>query len=227
MKQFKHLSHKGQIKVSFSSFSFFFFVSFLNITRFSYFHVNFMSDFFFNVFSVSLVLSDFFSTNKNTPPTSLNTRITIKSFTKCLHQIFTVYWREQGRMLCGDTSARILWLRHLRSWRRCCCCWWYGRWRCIRRARTCCSIGHVEGHSHFWLNFYFLIYTFIKTLIYLNSILISLLSVFLSIRCLISLVITFGLWSIKKSLSQSRTQLNAKPFASAILNAHSSKSLQL
>lgn len=74
------------------------------------------------------------STYKNTPPTS-STRISIKSFTECLHQIFTVHrthrWRRIG--CCGT-----LWLRYGRRCRRS-TCWWS------------ISFGHVKGHSHFWL----------------------------------------------------------------------------
>lgn len=66
----------------------------LNITRFYFFfcfafHVNF----YVRLFSMFFFISSGFLTSKNTPPTSLNTRVTIKSFTKCLHQIFTVYGR--------------------------------------------------------------------------------------------------------------------------------------
>lgn len=162
----------------FSLSSFFFVFKYHKISSFLLsFHVNFMSDFFFNVFYFLLLMIiiffvifnsicfSFVSTYKNTPPTSLNTRITIKRFTKRLHQIFTVYWRKQGRMLCGDTTAWILRLRCLRH--RACCCWWRWWWHnswwwCSQRARTCCwacSIGHMEGHSHFWLNVCFKIYT--------------------------------------------------------------------
>lgn len=80
--------HKGQIKV--------FFVPFL-FTRLRFrvcfaLACQFYVRLFSNAFLVISLVS-FSSTNKNTPPTSLNTRITIKSFTKCLHQIFTVYGR--------------------------------------------------------------------------------------------------------------------------------------
>lgn len=131
--------HKGQIKV------FFRFIS-LNITRFR--TSIFMSD-FLNFFSFLFLVDLFLLKNKNTPPTSLNTRITTKRFTKCLHQKFVVYWRKQGRRLCGAATVWVLWLRCLRrwAWR---CCWWHGSgWRRGRRTRPSCWVGHVEGHSHY------------------------------------------------------------------------------
>lgn len=71
------------------------------------------------------------STYKNTPPTS-STRISIESFTECLHQIFTVHRTHRW-----DGCCRILWLRYSRG-RRSTCCW-------------SINFGHVKGHSHFWL----------------------------------------------------------------------------
>lgn len=80
-------------------------------------------------------------TYKNTPPTS-SSRVSIERFAKRLHQIFTVHWTHRS---CGRRGILRLWCCHGRRRCRCCrrwdsTCWWWS-----------ISIGHVKGHSHFWL----------------------------------------------------------------------------